>query len=199
MKLHGSDNRGGINVKTYTKSTCSQVDQTCPDMSYWTFKNRSILLVTKSYSQNFLFKWFELSAFFSVHTSKTEYSVSLSVASTLLRELLNTVYHKDQSWDLYSSASNDLPLLILSNYAEWHITGKGVLQLPKTLNLCVNRISIWCNTTNMLINPVNKSNGNYNTTKASVLRRRGRSLDGHNIENVTDHCLLSLTVDNSFR
>ena len=66
-------------------------------MSYWTFKNRSILLVTKSYSQNFLFKWFELSAFFSVHTSKTEYSVSLSVASTLLRELLNTVYHKDQS------------------------------------------------------------------------------------------------------
>ena len=25
MKLHGSDNRGGINVKTYTKSTCSHM------------------------------------------------------------------------------------------------------------------------------------------------------------------------------
>ena len=25
MKLHGSDNRGGIHVKTYTKSTCSHL------------------------------------------------------------------------------------------------------------------------------------------------------------------------------
>ena len=43
--------------------------------------------------------------FSSVHTLKIEYTVSLSVAPTHLKELLNMVYHKGQSWDLYSSAS----------------------------------------------------------------------------------------------
>ena len=42
---------------------------------------------------------------FSVHTLKIEYNVSLSVVPTRLKELLNMVCHKGQSWDLYSSAS----------------------------------------------------------------------------------------------
>ena len=72
-------------------------------MSFWTLKKRSISLITEFYSQSFLFEKFELIVFYSVHTLKIEYTVSLSLA--LLKELLNMVYHKGQSWDLYSSAS----------------------------------------------------------------------------------------------
>ena len=43
--------------------------------------------------------------FFPVNTLKIEYNVSLSMAPTRLKELLNMVYHKGQSWDMYSSAS----------------------------------------------------------------------------------------------
>ena len=79
--------------------------------------------------------------------------MSLSVAPTRLKELLNMVYHKGQSCDLYSSASivNDLPLHIPSNSAECnmladdttlHTTGKSVLQIRKTLQLCLDRISM---------------------------------------------------------
>ena len=44
---------------------------------------------------------------FSVHTLKIQYSVSLFVVPTLLKELLNMVYQKGQSWLclLYSSSS----------------------------------------------------------------------------------------------
>ena len=64
--------------------------------------DQSILLSKLSVS---VFKQFELIAFFSVHALKIEYNVSLSVAPTRLKELLNMVYHKGQSWDLYSFAS----------------------------------------------------------------------------------------------
>ena len=46
-----------------------------------------------------------LNCLFSVHTLKTEYNVSSSMAPAHLKELLNMVYHKGQSCDLYSSAS----------------------------------------------------------------------------------------------
>ena len=80
---------------------------------------------------------------------KTQYNVSLSVAPTRLKELLNMVYHKDQSWDLFSSASIlYAPLHIPSNSAECHMladvttlhtTGKSVVQIQKTLQLCLDR------------------------------------------------------------
>ena len=122
------------------------------------------------------------------------------------------VYHKDQSCDLYSSASiiNDLPLHIPSNSAEchmladdttFHTTGKSVVQIQKTLQLCLGRISVWCSVNHMLINPVK--------TKSMIITTRQKrqlwdlslrlSLDGQNIENVTEHRLLGLIVDNKFR
>ena len=100
-------------------------------MSFWTLKKKkeeeeieeeeeeekhSILLITESYPKSFLFKQLKLIAFFvfvfllllfslSVHTLIIEYNVCLSVAPTHLKELLNMVYHKGHSCDLYSSAS----------------------------------------------------------------------------------------------
>ena len=42
---------------------------------------------------------------FSVHILKIEYNASLFMVPTLLKELLNMVYQKGQSWNLFSSAS----------------------------------------------------------------------------------------------
>ena len=105
---------------------------------------------------------------------------------------------------------NDLPLHILSNSAECHTladdttlrtTGKSVVQIQKTLQLCLDRISVWCNVSHMLINPVK--------TKSMIITTRQKhqlsdlssrlSLDGQTIENVTEHRLLGLIVDNKFR
>ena len=82
-----------------------------------------------------------------------------------------------------------------------HATGKRVVQIQKTLQLCLDRISVWCNVNHMLINPVK--------TKSMIITTRQKhqfsglslrlSLDGQNIENVTEHRLLGLIVDNKFR
>ena len=86
----------------------------------------------------------------------------------------------------------------------WHHTSynrKKHCANRKTLQLCLDRISVWCNTNHMLINPVK--------TKSMVITTRQKyqlsdlsmrlSLDGQNIENVTEHRLLGLIVDNKFR
>ena len=105
---------------------------------------------------------------------------------------------------------NDLPLHIPSNSAECHMqaddttlhtTGKSVVLIQKTLQLCLDRISVWCSVNRMLINPVK--------TKSMIITTRQKhqlsdlslrlSLGGQNIENVTEHRLLGLIVDNKFR
>ena len=105
---------------------------------------------------------------------------------------------------------NDLPLHIPSHSAEYHrpadnttlhTTGKSIVQIQKTLQLCLDRISVWCNVNHMLINPVK--------TKSMIITTRQKhrlsdvslrlSLDGQNTENVTEHRLLGLTVNNKFR
>ena len=119
------------------------------------------------------------------------------------------VYHKGQSV-LFCIYINDLPLHIPSHSAEYHrpadnttlhTTGKSIVQIQKTLQLCLDRISVWCNVKNMIINPVK--------TKSMIITTRQKhqlldlslrlSLDGQNIENVTEHRLLGLIVDNKFR
>ena len=138
--------------------------------------------------------------------------MSLSVAPTRLKELLNMVYHKGQSWDLYSSASiliiylciydQILQNVICSRMTQHFIQQKkGVVQIQKTPQLCLDRISVWCDVNHMLINPVK--------TKSVIITTRQKhqlsdwslrlSLDGQNNENVTEHRLLGLTVDNKFR
>ena len=139
--------------------------------------------------------------------------MSLSVAPTRLKELLNMVYHKGQYWDLYSSASILMIYLciyhqilqkesyVLADETTLHTTGKNIVQIQKTIQLCLDRISVWCNTNHMLINPVK--------TKSMVITTRQKhqlsdlslrlTLGGQNIENVTEHRLLGLIVDNQFR
>ena len=105
---------------------------------------------------------------------------------------------------------NDLPLHIPSSSAEYHMladdttlhaTGKSVAQIQKTLQLCLDPISVWCNVNHMLTTPVK--------TKSMIITTRLKhqlsdlslrlSLDGQNTENVTEHRLLGLIVDNKFR
>ena len=119
------------------------------------------------------------------------------------------VYHKGQSWDLYSSASIYLPLHTPSHSAERHMltddttlhtTGKSIVQIKEMLQLCFGRISVWCNTNHILINPVKTKSMVITTLQKHQLSDLSLrlSLDGQNIENVTEHRLLGLTVDNNF-
>ena len=99
---------------------------------------------------------------------------------------------------------NDLSLYIPTNSAEchmladdtrFHTKGKSVVQIQKTLQLCLDRISVWCNINHILIK-----------TKSMIITKRQKhqlsdlslslSLDSQNIEKVTEHWLLGVIVDN---
>ena len=136
----------------------------------------------------------------------------LSVAPTRRKELLNMVYHKGQSWDLYFSSSilmiylciyhQILQNVICSRMTPHFIQQEKVLcKYQKTLQLCLDCISVWCNTNHMLNNPV-KTKSMVITTQqkhqlSDLLLRL--SFDGQNIESVTEHRQLGLIVDNKFR
>ena len=96
---------------------------------------------------------------------------------------------------------NDLPLIIPSNSGECHIfaddtilhtTEKKSRANSKYSIALLDHISVWCNVNQMLINPVK--------TKSMIITTRQKhqlsdlslrlSLDGQNIENVTEHRLL---------
>ena len=90
---------------------------------------------------------------------------------------------------------------MLADDTTLHTTGKSVVQIQKTLQLFLDGISVWYNVNHLLINPV-KTKSMIITTQqkhqlSDLLLRL--SLDGQNIENVTEHRLLGLIVDNKFR
>ena len=90
---------------------------------------------------------------------------------------------------------------MLADDTTLHTSGKSIVQNQKMLQLCFDHISVWCNINHMLINPVK--------TKSTIITTRQKhqlsnlslrlSLDGQNIENVTEHRLLGLIVNNKFR
>ena len=91
--------------------------------------------------------------------------------------------------------------VICSRMTTFHTTGKSVVQIQKTLQLCLGHISVWCNVNHMLINPVKTKSMIITTPQKRQLSDLSLrlSLDGQNIENVTDPRLLGLIVDYKFR
>ena len=67
--------------------------------------------------------------------------------------------------------------------------------------LCLDRISVRCNTNHMLISPVKTKSMVITTLQKKQLSGLSLrlSLDGQNIENVPEHRLLGLIVNNKFR
>ena len=138
--------------------------------------------------------------------------MSLFVAPTRLKELLNMVYHKGQSWDLYSSVSILTIYLciyhqILQNVICSRMT-QHFIQQEKALRKFKRRYSFvliifQCGAMlyHMLINPVKAKSMIITTRQKHQLSDLSLrlSMDGQNIENVTEHRLLGLIVDNKFR
>ena len=174
-------------------------------------------MITESYSQSLcLFKQFELTAFFS-------FSFFLSFFCSYFKNRVQRIFIRGSyssegtvkygvpqgsvlGPELFCIYINYLPMHIPSNSAEcrmladdttFHTTGKSVVQIQKTLQFCLDRISVWCNTNHMLINPVK--------TKSMIITTRQNhqlsdlSLRLSVIENVTEHRLLRLITDNKFR
>ena len=85
---------------------------------------------------------------------------------------------------------------MLEDYTTLHTTRKSVVQILKTLQLCLDRISVWCNVNHMLINPVKTKSVIITTRQKHLLLDLSLrlSLDGQNIENVVEHRLLGLIL-----
>ena len=78
--------------------------------------------------------------------------MSLSAVPTLLKELLNMVYHKGKSWDLYSPTA----IVMIYRYIN-HQTLQNAVCLrmtqhfthkngrKKAQQLCFDHTSMWCN------------------------------------------------------
>ena len=179
-------------------------------------------MITESYSRSFLFKQFEIIAFLVVFCLFVCLFVCSYPKNRVQRVFIRGSYLSEGTVKygvpqgsvlgpvLFCIYTNDLRLHIPSNSAECHTladdttlhtTGKSVAQIQKTLQLCLDRISVWCNVNHMRINPVK--------TKSMIITTRQKhqladlslrlSLDGQNIENLTEHRLLGLIVDNKFR
>ena len=90
---------------------------------------------------------------------------------------------------------------MLADDTTLHTTGKSIVQIQITLQLCLDRISVWCNTNHMFIDPVKTKSMVITTRQKHQLKDLSLrlSLHGQNIENVTEHHLLGLIVDNKFR
>ena len=78
---------------------------------------------------------------------------------------------------------------------------KIIVQIQKTLKLCLDRISVSCNTNHMLINPLKTKSMEITTRQNHQLSDLPLrlSLDVQNIENLTEHRLLGPIVDDKFR
>ena len=77
---------------------------------------------------------------------------------------------------------------MLADDTTLHTTGKSVVQIQKTLQLCLDRISLWCNTNHMRINPVK--------TKSMVITTRQK----HQLSDLSLRLSLDgVIVDNKFR
>ena len=90
---------------------------------------------------------------------------------------------------------------MLADDTTLHTSGKSVVQNQKMLQLCFDRILVWYNINHMLINPVKTKSMIITTRQKHQLSNLSLrlSLDGQNIENVTEHHLLGLIVNNKFR
>ena len=97
--------------------------------------------------------------------------------------------------------SNSAECHMLADDTTFHTTGKSVVQIQKTLQFCLDRISVWCNTNHMLINHVKAKLMIITTRQKHQLSDLSLrlSLYGQNIENVNEHRLLGLIVDHKFR
>ena len=101
----------------------------------------------------------------------------------------------------WSASAYTIKFCRMSYARGWHNTiynRKKRCANSKDATAFLDRISVWCNVNHILINPVK--------TKSMIITTRQKhqlsdlslrlSLDGQNFENVTEHRLLGLIVDN---
>ena len=82
-----------------------------------------------------------------------------------------------------------------------HTSGKDVLQIKSDMQDSLNQVSSWCNNNDMVINPTK-------TKSMTIATRRKHQLlpltfdlvlNGAKIDQVSEHRLLGITIDNKLR
>ena len=111
---------------------------------------------------------------------------------------------------LFSLFISDLPLHVkdisvdcdmLADDTTLHTSGKDITQIRSNMQDSLDQVSIWCDNNHMVINPIK-------TKSMTIANRQKRQLsplpfdlvlNGAKIDQVSEHRLLGMTIDNKLR
>ena len=120
------------------------------------------------------------------------------------------VYHKVLFWDLFFLVSfiNDLPLHVLIllivtclQMTTLHTSGKYITQIRSNMQDSLDQVSIWCDNNHMVINPIKTKSMTTATRQKHQLSPLPLDLvlNGAKFDQVSEHRLLGITIDNKLR
>ena len=122
------------------------------------------------------------------------------------------VYHKVLFWDLYvfSLFTSDLPLHVkdisvdcdmLADDTTLHTSGKDITQIRSNMQESLDQVSNWCDNNRMVINPIKTKSMTIATRQKHQLSPLPLDLvlNGAKIDQVSEHLLLGITIDNKLR
>ena len=111
---------------------------------------------------------------------------------------------------LFSLFINDLPLHVkdisvdcdmLVDDTTLHTSGKDIMQIRNNMQESLDQVSNWCDNNHMVINPTNIKSMTITTRQKHQLSPLPFDLvlNGAKIDQVTEHRLLGITIDNKLR
>ena len=111
---------------------------------------------------------------------------------------------------LFSLFINDLPLHVkntsvdcdmLADDTTLHTSGKGIMQIRNNMQDSLDQVSSWCNNNHMVINPIKTKSMTIATRQKHQLSPLPFNLvlNGAKTDQVSEHRLLGITVDNKLR
>ena len=111
---------------------------------------------------------------------------------------------------LFSLFINDLPLHVkdisvdcdmLADDTTLHTSGKYIMQIRSNMQDSLDQVSSWCGNNHMVINPIKTKSMTITTRQKHQLSPLPLDLvlNGAKIDQVSEHSLLGITIDNKLR
>ena len=111
------------------------------------------------------------------------------------------------TYSFFSLFINDLPLHVkdisvdcdmLADDTTLHTSGKDIMQIRSNMQDSLDQVSNWCDNNHMVINPIKTKSMTIATRQKYQLSPLPLDLvlNGAKIDQVSEHCLLGITIDN---
>ena len=90
---------------------------------------------------------------------------------------------------------------MLADGTTLHTSGKDIMQIRSNMQDSLNQVSNWCDSNHMVINPIKTKSLTIATGRKHQMSPLplGLVLNGANIDQVSEHRLLGITIDNKLR